>query len=50
MDERSGCALVRPQGGENQIGWTDVNFQCGGAGHNRGNKDQIRIQKILHFF
>jgi hypothetical protein len=31
MDERSGCAIVME--GENQIGWTDGNFQCRGAGN-----------------
>jgi hypothetical protein len=39
MDERPGCKnFDGPQGSENQIGLTDVNFQCGGAGHHRGNK------------
>jgi hypothetical protein len=33
MDERSGCVIV--MGSENQIGWTDVNFQCKGAGHHK---------------
>jgi hypothetical protein len=39
MAERAGCE----QGGENQIGWTDVNFQCGGAGHHRSNKDHKKM-------
>jgi hypothetical protein len=41
IDEQSGCAIVkiRFEGGENQIGWTDVNFQTGGA----GNKDHKKM-------
>jgi hypothetical protein len=26
------CNCDGPEGGENQVGWTDVNFQCGSAG------------------
>jgi ribonuclease HI len=37
------CNCDGPERGENQIGWTDVNFQCGGAGNHRGNKDHKKI-------
>jgi hypothetical protein len=30
------CNWDGPEGGENQIGWTDVYFHCGGAGNHRG--------------
>jgi hypothetical protein len=37
------CNCNGPEGGVNQIGWTDVNFQCGGADNHRGNKVDKRI-------
>jgi hypothetical protein len=37
------CNCDGPQGSEKQIGLTDVNFQCEGAGHHRGNNDYKKM-------